>query len=193
MPRHVELRQLTRAEQQVLRRRLKDLSLSARVHQRYRIIDQVRQGWPALEVADRIGCHFTVVYDWIRRFNESGFTTFEQVPNPKGRPPILRAEQLRELVDVALSSPQERGLPFSTWSIPKLAEYCRDEGLLPPVTDEWVRRLLRREGLTPQRIRTWKTSHDPAFDRKKTPSVASTAAARRARRSSASTSGGRSK
>jgi transposase len=193
MPRHVELRQLTRAEQQLLRRRLKDLSLSARVHQRYRIIEQVRQGRPPLDVADRIGCHFTVVYDWIRRFNESGFSTFEQVPNPKGRPPILRAEQLRELVDVALSSPEERGLPFSTWSIPKLAEYCRDEGLLPPVTDEWVRRLLRREGLTPQRIRTWKTSHDPAFDRKKTPSAASTAPARRARRSSASTSGGRSK
>ena len=193
MPRHVELRQLSRSEQQILRRKLKDLSLSARVHQRYRIIEQVRQGRPPLDVADRIGCHFTVVYDWIRRFNESGFRTFEQVPNPKGRPPILRAEQLRELVDVALSSPEERGLPFSTWSIPKLAEYCRDEGLLPPVTDEWVRRLLRREGLTPQRIRTWKTSHDPAFDRKKTPSAASTAAARRARRSSASTSGGRSK
>ena len=47
------------------------------------------------------------------------------------------------------------------------------------MTDEWVRRLLRREGLTAQRIRTWKTSHDPAFDRKKNASASSTAAARR--------------
>lgn len=181
MARRVWLRPLTRHERRVLQAKLRDLSLSVRVHQRYRIIDEVRQGRRLVEVADRVGCHFTVAYDWVRRFNASGFATFEQVPNPKGRPPILRAEQLRELVDVALSSPAERGLPFSTWSVPKLAEYCRQKGLLPPVTDEWVRRLLRREGLTAQRIRTWKTSRDPAFDRKKNASAASTVAARRGR------------
>ena len=42
------------------------------------------------------------------------------------------------------------------------------------ITDEWVRRLLRREGLSAQRIRTWKTSHDPHFDRKKNASARST-------------------
>ena len=52
----------------------------------------------------------------------------------------------------------ERGLAFSNWSVPKLADYCRGRRLLPPVSDEWVRRLLRREGLTAQRIRTWKVS-----------------------------------
>jgi transposase len=48
------------------------------------------------------------------------------------------------------------------------------------VTDEWVRRLLRREGLTAQRVRTWKTSSDPAFDRKKNASGRSISAVRRA-------------
>lgn len=193
MPRPIRLRRLTPTEQRLLRTKLRDLSLSARIHQRYRVIDAVRRGHSPLEAADRIGCHFTVAYAWVRRFNASGFATFEQVPNPKGRPPILRAEQLRSLVEVALSSPLERGLPYAIWSVPKLTAYCRARGLLPPVTDEWVRRLLHREGLTPQRIRTWKTSHDPAFDVKKTASAASTAAARRGRRWSASTSGGRSK
>jgi transposase len=167
MPKPVRLRSLTRGEQRVLRTKLKDLSLSVRVHQRYRIIDEVRRGRGVVEAAERVGCHFTVAYDWVRRFNVSGWTTFERVANPRGRPPILKAAQLRELVDVALSSPTERGLPFSAWSVPKLATYCRERRLLPPVTDEWVRRLLRREGLTAQRVRTWKTSHDPAFDRKK--------------------------
>jgi len=146
MARHLELRPLTRGEQRVLRSKLRDLTLSVRVHQRYRVIDQVRRGFSLLTAAERVGCHFTVAYDWVHRFNESGFGTFEQVPNPKGRPPILRASQLRELIDVALSSPSERGLPFSVWSVSKLAEYCRRRKLLPPVTDEWVRRLLRREG-----------------------------------------------
>lgn len=168
MPKPVRLRRLTGREQRVLQAKLRDLSLSVRVHQRYRIIDQVRKGRGVVEAAERIGCHFTAAYDWIRRFNKSGCATFERVSNPKGRPPILKAEQLEELVDVGLSSPAERGLPFSVWSVPKLAEYCRQHRLLPPVTDEWVRRLLRRESLTAQRVRIWKTSTDPAFDRKKT-------------------------
>jgi transposase len=167
MPKHLALRPFEARERQVLKAKIRDLSLSARVHQRYRIIDQVLRGHTLPVTADRVGCHFTVVYDWVHRFNESGFSTFEQVSNPKGRPPILRAGQLRELVEVALSNPQERGLPFSNWSVPKLGEYCRSHKLLPPVTDEWIRRLLRREGLTPQRIRTWKTSADPHFDSKK--------------------------
>lgn len=182
MPRALQLRSLSRSERRLLDRKIKDLSLSVRVHQRYRVINEVAKGRTIGEAADRIGCHFTVAYDWVHRFNQSGFTTFEQVPNPKGRPPILRAEQLRNLVDVALSNPSERGLPYSNWSVPKLAAYCRRKGLLPEVTDEWVRRLLRREGLSAQRIRTWKTSNDPRFDAKKNVSGGSTGAARSALR-----------
>ncbi len=182
MATRLRLRALARKERRLLQTKLKDLSLAVRVHQRYRIIDEVRKGHAVLEAAERVGCHFTVAYDWVRRFNASGFASFEQVSNPRGRPPILKAEQLRELVDVALSSPAERGLPFSTWSVPKLAEYCRRKRLLPEVTDEWVRRLLRREGLTAQRVRTWKTSQDPAFDRKKNASADSIGAVPRARR-----------
>ncbi|PYV19446.1 MAG: hypothetical protein DMG21_01550 [Acidobacteria bacterium] len=167
MAKRLRLRALTRPENTTLRAKLRDLSLAARIHQRYRIVELARRGYRLVEVAERVGCHFTVAYDWVRRFNQSGFSRFEQVPNPRGRPPILRAEQLRELVEVARSSPTERGLPFTVWSVPKLAEYCRQRKLLPPVTDEWVRRLLRREGLSAQRVRTWKTSTDPDFDRKK--------------------------
>jgi transposase len=181
MAARLRVRPLRRGEQRLLKEKLKDLSLSARVHQRYRIVADVLNGHGIAETADRVGCHFTVAYDWIRRFNHSGFSTFERVANPKGRPPILKAQQLRELVEVALSNPAERGLPFSSWSVPKLAEYCRDKRLLPPVTDEWVRRLLRREGFTAQRIRTWKTSSDPDFDRKKNGSGSSTGSAHRTR------------
>lgn len=191
MRRAVRLRSLTSREGRLLRAKLKDLSLSARIHQRYRLIAELRAGRPVLEAAERSGCHFTAAYGWVHRFNESGFSTFELAPNPKGRPPILETSQLRELVEVALSSPASRGLPFSVWSVAKLAEYCRGRRLLPPISDEWVRRVLRREGISAQRIRTWKTSSDPEFDRKKNGSRRSTGAARRVRRSSASTSGAR--
>jgi len=116
MPKLVFLRALTLKEQRALRAKLKDRSLSMRICQRYRIIDEVRRGRSVAEAAARVGCHFTAAYDWVRRFNESGWTTFDRVSNPKGRPPILRAEQLRKLVNVARS-----GLPFSAWSASNLA------------------------------------------------------------------------
>jgi transposase len=178
----VRLRPLTAKEQRVLTRKLRTLSLPARVHRRYQIVAAAR-GAPSIPaVARRLGCPVTVAYDWVHHFNAHGVRDFERVANPRGRIPSWRPEQLRELVDIALSSPRERGLPFSVWSVPKLAEYCRGRGLFPPFTDEWFRRLLRRQGLSAQRIRTWKTSNDPQFDTKKNGCGRSTAGARRGRR-----------
>jgi transposase len=187
----VGVRRLTGAEAQLLARKVRDLKLPARIHQRYRIIAAARGAASVKTAAAQIGCHFTVAYDWVHRFNASGFTTFERPSNPRGRVPIVTAQQLRELMDVALSSPLERGLPFAVWTVPKLAAYCRAHDLIPPFCDEWVRRLLRGAGFSAQRIRTWKTSHDPAFDTKKKPSARSMRRGRRAPRSSASTNGGR--
>ena len=181
MAKSVRLRALTRMERRVLQAKVRDRRLTVRLHRRYRLIAELARGRVVADVADRVGCNVTMVYEWVHRFNASGFTTFEQPPNPKGRLPIITGAQIRELIDIALSSPAERGLPFSAWTVPKLAEYCRQRGLLPPITDEWVRRLLRREGLRAQRIRTWKTSRDPAFDRKNNASGASTRRARRTR------------
>src|SRR2546429_9784861 len=102
MAKYLTLRAMTRPEQRVLAAKLKDLSLSARIYQRYRVIEEVRQGRAMTEAADRVGCHFTVAYDWVHRFNDSGFSSFEQGSNPKGRPPICEAAQLRGLLRVAL-------------------------------------------------------------------------------------------
>jgi transposase len=187
----VGLRRLTRVEQQVLVGKLRDLKLPARIHQRYRIIDAARRAARVPAAARQVGCHVTLAYKWVHRFNASGFASFEVPSNPRGRVPIVTAAQLRELVAVALSSPLERGLPFAVWSVPKLAAYCREHNLIPPFCDEWVRRLLRGAGFTAQRIRTWKTSRDPAFDVKKKRLTRSMRSVLRARPSSASTSGGR--
>lgn len=188
----VVLRPLTRPEWRQLKAKLRERALPVRLHVRYRIIAERRAGHPPAIVADRVRCHVSQVTFWTRRFNASGFTSFERASNPKGREPVLLAQHITGLIEVALSSPAERGLPFSRWSVAKLTAYCVRHGLMPAVTDEWVRRVLRREGLTPQRVRTWKVSHAPAFDRKKNGSRRSTGGARLGRPSSASTNGARS-
>lgn len=168
------LRGLTAGERTALRNKLRDKTLSVRVWERYRVVKELDEGRAATEIADRVGCHVTVVYDWLHRFNASGFASFEAVPNPKGRPAIIKSEQVRALIKVATSRPDDLGLAFTDWSVAKLHAYCQEKGLLPPCTDEWVRRLLRREGLTYQRSKTWKQSNDPEFEQKKGASWPST-------------------
>jgi len=72
----------------MLRAKVRDRTLSVRVHRRYRVIAELLAGRRAAEVADRVGCHVSMVYEWIQRFNESGITTFEQAP-VSGRPIVM--------------------------------------------------------------------------------------------------------
>jgi transposase len=176
--RPLTLRSMRPGERQMLQAKLRTRTLPMRLYQRYRIIVEAARRYTVPQIVDRLSCHEQTVYLWLHRFNTSGFETFERPTNPFGREPFLLGPQVRALVKVALSRPTDLGLPFTEWSTAKLTAYCRKRGLLPPITDEWVRRVLRREGVTPQRLKTWKASPDPAFEAKK-------------RASSASTSGGR--
>jgi transposase len=166
----VLVRKLTKRERELLGNKLRDKTMPVREYERYRIVKEASEGRRASEIADRVGCHFTVVYNWTKRFNSTGFTTFERPPNPEGRASSISSEQMRKLIKVALSCPEDLGLPFATWSVKKLNDYCREKGILPAVTDEWVRRLLRREGITHQRTGTWKNIPDPDFEVRNTAS-----------------------
>ena len=68
---------------------------------------------------------------------------------------------------MALSRPVDHGLPFSTWSLSKLAEDLVAEGVIDDISHEGLRTLLREEGVTFQVIKTWKASNDPDFEAKK--------------------------
>lgn len=167
-PVEIRLRRLRQRERRLLQEKLKDKKLSVRIYERYRVIALAAQGRSAPEIADRVGIHFTTVYDWLHRFNQDGFVSFEDAPNPRGRPSSLSSRQVRRLIATALARPSDLGLPFTQWSVAKLQEYCRAKKILPPFSDEWVRRLLRREGISFQRTKTWKESPDPDFESKKT-------------------------
>jgi hypothetical protein len=81
MANSVKLRPLTRSERRVLAVKLKDRTLRVRVHRRYRVIAEVARGRPVVEVADRAGCHLSMAYEWIHRFN----TWANSVPRSPGR------------------------------------------------------------------------------------------------------------
>lgn len=154
-------------DKELLKVKLRDKTVSARIYERYRVIDIAQQGFSVPEIAERSGMFVTSIYDWIGRFNEDGFTGFDDPPNPNGRPSSLSSKQLREMVNIALSRPSDLGLPYTNWSVAKLREYLIRHGLFPNYTDEWIRRLLRREGVTLQRTKTWKELPDPDLEVRK--------------------------
>jgi transposase len=106
------------------------------------------------------------VRDVIRNFNADGFGSL--YPKYKGgRPPKFTLPQRREIKKIAKSRPAEHDLPFSTWSLAKLADFLVAEGVVDDISHEGLRVLLRAEGVTFQRLKTWKASKDPQYAEKK--------------------------
>jgi transposase len=106
------------------------------------------------------------VREVIHNFNADGFDSLA----PKyagGRPPKFTLPERREIKKIALSRPQDHNLPFSTWSLSKLAEFLVAEGVVDDISHEGLRVLLREEGVSFQVIKTWKQSKDPDFEAKK--------------------------
>ncbi len=102
------------------------------------------------------------VRDVIRNFNTDGFSSL--YPKYKGgHPPKFTLPQRREIKKIAKARPGDYDLPFSTWSLSKLADFLVAEGVVDDISHEGLRILLREEGVTFQRLKTWKASKDPRF------------------------------
>ena len=106
------------------------------------------------------------VREVLHNFNDDGFGSLY----PKyagGRPPRFGAAQRSEIRRVARGRPVDYGLPFSTWSLAKLAEHLVAKGVVDDISHEGLRLLLREEGVSFQAVKTWKESNDPNFEAKK--------------------------
>ena len=106
------------------------------------------------------------VREVIHNFNADGFDSLA----PKyagGRPPTFTLPQRQQIKKIALSRPTDHDLPFSTWSLSKLAEFLVAEGVVDDISHEGLRVLLREEGVSFQVIKTFKQSNDPDFEAKK--------------------------
>jgi transposase len=87
------------------------------------------------------------VRDVIHNFNADGFDSLR----PKyagGRPPKFDPEQREQVKQIALARPGDHGLPFSTWSLSKLADYLVAQGVVEDISHEGLRTLLREEGVS---------------------------------------------
>jgi transposase len=104
----------------------------------------------------------------IRSFNRSGLSGIKP-RKPKGRSPSFTDEERATIAEFARIPPKVLGYPFTAWSLSKLKMAVEERRLLDrrSISDETIRQILEEYGVSYQRTKTWKESHDPKFDSKK--------------------------
>lgn len=166
MAERVRVRELTNEEGNQLLRIIRRGSGSVVRWRRAQIVLWSAQGMDVPQIARIAFTSEDRVRAVLHNFNDDGFDSL--VPKYSGgRPPTFSLPQRREIKKIALSRPQDHHLPFSTWSLSKLAEFLVAEGVVDDISHEGLRSLLREEGVSFQVIKTWKQSSDPDFEEKK--------------------------
>src|ERR671910_852536 len=162
----VRVREISNEEGQRLLRIVRRSSGSVVTWRRAQMVLLSAQGMDVAQIAKVAFTSEDRVRAVLHNFNDDGFESLY----PKysgGRPPTSTLPQRREIKKIALARPQDHGLPFSTWSLAKLADFLVAEGVVDDISHEGLRRLLREEGVSFQVITTWKQSTDPDFEAKK--------------------------
>jgi transposase len=167
MSRTIGFPELTGRELVELQRLLRSRSTPAAVHRRGQIIWALAAGASLVEASTEARLHYTNAHRWVRRFLAAGVEGLGDSPRA-GRPRCYGAEPTTEILKAALARPRDLDLGFSTWSLPKLEEYLREQKGLP-VARSTIRRRLREAGLRFRAGQTWCRSTDPDFEVKKTP------------------------
>jgi len=165
MSRPIRLRPIRDDEGATLQRTVRK-GRDAIARKRAACVVSAAQGKTVPEIARAQLLHETYVRKILHAFNAEGMKSLG-ARYGIGRPRQITDEQCRKMVAVALTPPEQLGLPFGVWSLPKLRDYLITQKLVATVSDVHLGRILRREGLSLQRTKTWKQSNDPDYARKK--------------------------
>jgi transposase len=161
----IQLRPITDDEGATLKRTVRK-GRDAIARKRAACILSAAQGKPVPEIARAQLLHETYVRKILHAFNAEGIKSLG-ARYGIGRPRQITEEQCRKMVAVALTPPEQLRQPFGVWSLPKLRDYLIAQKVVVTISDVHLGRILRREGLSVQRTKTWKQSNDPDYARKK--------------------------
>lgn len=147
MAERVRVREITNDEGNRLLRTVRRDSGSVVTWRRAQIVLLWAQGMEAPQIAEVTFTSADRVRDVIHNFNTDGFDSLR----PKyagGRPPKFDTAHRAAITQIALAKPGDHGLPFSTWSLSKLADYLVAQGVVEDISHEGLRRLLRDQGVS---------------------------------------------
>lgn len=147
MAERVRVRQISNEEGNRLLRTVRRSSGSVVTWRRAQMVLLSVQGMDVTAIAKVTFASADRVRDVIHNFNADGFDSLR----PKyagGRPVKFSMEQREQIKSIALARPTDHGLPFSTWSLSKLADYLVAQGVVEDISHEGLRMLLREQGVS---------------------------------------------
>ncbi len=166
----VQVRQITNDEGNKLLRIVRRSSGSVVTWRRAQMVLLSAQGMDVPTIAKVTFASADRVRDVLHNFNADGFDSLL----PKyggGRPPKFTLPQRQKIKKTALGRPVDHGLSFSTWSLPKLADFLVAEGVVDDISHEGLRLLLREEGVSFQAVKTSEDQHRPGLRGQEEPGV----------------------
>jgi transposase len=117
-------------------------------------------------IARLVAADEDTVRDVVHAFNRKGLAALDP-QQAGGRPRLITDEDTEFIVTAATTRPEKLGLPFTHWSLRKLAGYlAASRARTVRIGRERLRQILHQHGISFQRTRTWKESTDPGKDAK---------------------------
>ena len=161
------VRPLTDAERNAVETGLR--SSDAFTLRRSQILAASARGEHAPRIARSLSCNEQTVRNAIHAFNEQGVAALTKrscaVHTDQAASTPVTAERLRDLLH---RSPRDFGHKTSLWTLALAAEEAHRQGLTTArVAGETIRATLVRLGVRWLRAKTWITSPDPEYARKK--------------------------
>ena len=124
------------------------------------------RGLTAAEIAEIVRASEETVRRWLKRYLAEGVEGLSDAPQP-GAPRKVTQEEYREtLIHAVRRRPRSLGLPFSLWTLRRLADYMAEQSGIR-VEYETVRVHLKAAGIVLSRPQHTITSPDPEYALKK--------------------------
>jgi transposase len=155
MPKAPRVR-LTAEQQDDFERFARSRTLAARLVERAQIVLQAAAGKADVEIAQALDLTRQTVGLWRRRFLERGIEGIEKDAPRSGRPRLITASKVDEIVALTTRQTPAHATHWSTRTLAPVAA----------VSPSTVGRIWRAHGLKPHRVRTFKLSNDPHFAEK---------------------------
>lgn len=164
----VRIRELTAEERQALEQGLR--SSKSFELRRSQILLASARGERVMQIARFVGCDDQTVRNAIHAFNREGLTSLQaQSRRPHRTREAFDDEAVAKLKEILHQSPRRYGKETSLWTLELAAEVSYEQGLTAElVSDETIRRTIRRLGWNWRRAKQWISSPDPAYEAKKT-------------------------
>ena len=165
------IRPFTEDEQRQIQAGLR--SSDAFVLRRCQILLASARGERAPTIAQQLGCDDQTVRNVIHGFNASGLTVLrERSSRPHRLRTAFTSDAAERLKDLLHRSPRDFGQDRGTWTLELAAQVSFEQGIISrEVSDESVRRALKRLKTNWKRAKHWITSPDPQYLQKKTPAT----------------------